>query len=204
MNIQGIEVRTEKPSDYSSIAAVNYEAFLAWHPDSQFVSEPLLVDLLRHNSLFDPSLSLVAEKDGQIVGHALFSPFEFIVLGSRISGVVLAPIAVKPDYQRQGIGRTLIEEGHRRARNKGHAFSLLCGHPDYYPRFGYRTKMFSLAGVKVAVDMKEFCGDGFSERPVNAQDLPWLQDLPCPISWHEHLRLEQPQAHEPLCSCVQR
>jgi len=177
MNIQTTQVRSEGPSDYSSIAAVNYEAYLAWHVDSPYVSEPLLVDLLRHISLFDPSLSLVAETDGHIVGHALFSPFEFSVLGSRLSGVLLAPIAVKTDYQRQGIGKMLIEEGHRRAANKGHAFSLLCGHPSYYPRFGYRTEMFSLAGVKISVDVQGFNGEAYSERPVNGQDIPWLQGL---------------------------
>ena len=95
-----IKIRREQVSDYNSIANVNYEAFLGWHPDNPYVSEPILVDMLRHNSMFDPELSLVAELDGKVAGHALFSPFRFIVLGGEQSGVLLAPVAVK-SWQRR-------------------------------------------------------------------------------------------------------
>lgn len=172
-----IKIRSEKISDYSQIACVNYEAFLGWHPDNPFVSEQVMVDLLRHNSLFDPDLSLVAVKDERIIGHAIFSPLKFVVLGKEQKGVVLGPIAVEPTFQRLGIGGMLIEEGHRRAFEKGFDFSLLCGHTDYYPRFGYRTKMFSLSGVKVSVDIKDFSIDGFEERPVNGGDIKWILKL---------------------------
>lgn len=91
-----IKIRSERISDYSAIANVNYEAFLGWHLDNPYVSEPIIVDLLRHNDRFDPELSLVAELDGEIIGDVLFSPFKFIVLGTEQLGVVLAPIAVKP------------------------------------------------------------------------------------------------------------
>jgi len=169
-----IKIRSEGISDYCSIANVNYEAFLGWHPDNQYVSEPVLVDLLRHNSLFDPELSLVAEVDGKIAGHVFFSPFKFIVLGTEILGVVLAPVAVKPEFQKKGVGKALIEEGHRIAMEKGYDFSLLCGHTDYYPRFGYKTGMFSLSGVKVSIDMGGFDSRDFFERPVSNQDIPWM------------------------------
>ena len=76
-----VKIRSERVSDYNSIASINYEAFLGWHPDNPYVSEPILVDLLRHNSMFDPELSLVAECDDNVIGHVLFSPFRFIVLG---------------------------------------------------------------------------------------------------------------------------
>lgn len=99
-----IKIRRERISDYNSIANVNYEAFPGWHPDNQYVSEPILVDLLRHNSMFDPELSLVAELNGKIIGHVLFSPFRFIVLGEEQLGAVLAPVAVMPEFQHKGIG----------------------------------------------------------------------------------------------------
>ncbi|MCX7710169.1 MAG: GNAT family N-acetyltransferase [Clostridia bacterium] len=169
-----IKIRSERISDFNSIANVNYEAFLGWHPDNQYVSELILVDLLRHNSRFDPELSLVAELDGQIIGHVLFSPFKFIVLGTEQLGVVLAPIAVKPEFQKSGIGRLLIEEGHRIAEKKGIEFSLLCGHEEYYPRFGYRTGMFSVGGTKVNICAKSFNDKGFKGRPVTASDISWL------------------------------
>lgn len=169
-----ITIRNERISDYNSIANINYGAFLGWHPDNQYVSEPVLVDFLRHNSRYDPEMSLIAEVDGQPVGHVLFSPYEFMVLGREQKGVVLAPIAVKPEFQRLGIGKMLIEEGHRRARQKGYSFSLLCGHTEYYPRFGYKTKMFSLSGSKAVLNKESFDPEGYSARPVNAKDLSWI------------------------------
>ena len=171
-----IKIRSEKVSDYNSIANVNYEAFLGWHPDNHFVDEFILVDMLRHNSMFDPELSLVAEYDGKIVGHVLFSPFKFIIIGREQLGVALGPVAVMPEFQRKGIGSMLIEEGHRRAGEKGYGFSLLCGHVEYYPRFGYRTNMFSLSGTDVTINMDSFDNEGFADRPVNQKDIPWLME----------------------------
>ena len=75
--------------------------------------------------MFDPELSLVAEIDGEIAGHVLFSPFKFVVLGEEEMGVLLAPIAVRPEFQYKGIRGMLIEEGHRIAKGKGFTFSLL-------------------------------------------------------------------------------
>lgn len=169
-----IHIRSEKASDYSRIAQINYEAFLGWHPDNFYVSESILVDVLRHNTLFDPELSLVAELEGNLVGHVLFSPYEFIVQGTRQKGLVLAPIAILPEYQRLGIGGRLIQEGHRRAREKGYSLSLLCGHTAYYPRFGYQTRMFSLSGCEVRMNEPEISVEGMEERPVFEKDVPWI------------------------------
>lgn len=113
-----INVRSEKISDYNSIANVIYEAFSGISKENEYISEPILVDLLRHNSIYDPELSLVAEVDGKVAGYALFSPFRFIVSGVEQLGVVLAPLAVKPEFQNKGVGSALIEEGHRIAKKK--------------------------------------------------------------------------------------
>lgn len=169
-----VTVRGERVSDYSQIACVNYEAFLGWHPDNPYVAEPVIADLLRHNALFDPELSLVAELDGEVVGHVLLSPFRFVVLGKEQPGVVLGPVGVRPGHQKAGIGKMLIEEGHKRAAAKGFALSVLCGHPEYYPRFGYRTGLFSLAGARVRMDPGGFDCSGLEERPVSARDVPWI------------------------------
>ena len=170
-----ITVRPERVSDYGIIAGLNYSAFVNWHP-APFRAEPLIVDVLRHNAMFDPELSLVAEHEGRIVGPVLFSPFEFVVMGTRQLGTVLAPIGVEPAYQRSGIGGMLIARGHAAARDKGYAFSILCGHPSYYPRFGYRQRMFSLSGPTVAVAAVGDRLDGLVERPILAADLPWIVD----------------------------
>lgn len=166
-----INVRSEKISDYNSIANVIYEAFSGISKENEYISEPILVDLLRHNSIYDPELSLVAEVDGKVAGYALFSPFRFIVSGVEQLGVVLAPLAVKPEFQNKGVGSALIEEGHRIAKKKGFAFSLLCGHEKYYPKFGYKTAMFSMSGVRVSISRKDFDSKGFSERRVRESDI---------------------------------
>jgi len=175
-----INIRSEKTSDYTNIANVTYEAFLGWHPDNQYVSEPVLVDLLRHNSCFNPELSLVAEIDNEIAGYALFSPYKFIVQGNEAMGAVLAPVAVHPKYQGKGIGGKLVEEGHSRLKEMGYSFSLLCGHETYYPRFGYKTKMFAVNGTIVDFIDGEINCQQYSLRPVSQKDLPWVINM-----WYE-------------------
>jgi len=124
-------IRSERPGDYHAIAQVNALAF-------QASGEPALVALLRATAPFDPDLSLVAVVDGEVVGHALFVAREMRIGGETVLAAELAPLAVRPDHQRSGIGGALLAEGHRRARAKGCALAYLLGHPSYYPRFGYR------------------------------------------------------------------
>src|SRR6185436_7890925 len=111
-----LTIRSETPADYPAIAAVNVRAF------SEQTGEAVLVALLRQRPAFDPELSLVAEQDGRVVGHVLFSPHTVRLLGESVSAVNLAPIAVDPAHQRQGIGQQLIEAGHSVARAKDYAF----------------------------------------------------------------------------------
>jgi predicted N-acetyltransferase YhbS len=186
--ILGIDIRAERITDYSDIAGLNYDAFVRWHP-AAFKAEPLLVDVLRHSPLFDPELSLVAEMDGRVVGHALFSPFDAIVLGARQRGVFLAPLCVAPAHQRQGIGSLLMDRGHEVARSKGYAFALLCGHPDYYPRFGYQQRMFSLSGCRVSLAPVRDSTPVYEERPVLATDLNWITALWREQHGHDSLAL---------------
>ena len=91
-----IIIRSEQIKDYNQIAIVNYEAFHNWKKDNPFVKEPLMVDLLRHNSLFDFELSIVAEFDNEIIGHVIFSPFTYTFSGEEVKGAILGPIAIKP------------------------------------------------------------------------------------------------------------
>jgi putative acetyltransferase len=167
-------IRSETVADYSAIAALHYETFLATNPENGFVVEPLMVDLLRHNETFDPELSIVAELDGRVVGHTLFSPFAFTVLGETLPGVMVAPVAVHPVHQGLKIGAGMMAEGHRRAAEKGYALALLCGHPDYYPRFGYLTSVYALSGTRLMVNVPEFDATGWTERPLRPTDLDWI------------------------------
>ncbi len=90
---KGLVMRPETIHDYAAIAEINVQAF-----DNR-AAEALIVTLLRNRPQFDPELSLVAEIEGQVVGHVLFSPYNMPVLGESVPVVSLAPIAVHPTYQ---------------------------------------------------------------------------------------------------------
>lgn len=83
-------------------------------------------------------LSLVAELEGAIVGHIAYSPVRFEPEQAAVRAVLLGPVAVDPVWQRQGIGSALIDEGSKRLRSQGYNAVFLVGHPEYYPRFGFR------------------------------------------------------------------
>jgi putative acetyltransferase len=122
-----ITIRPEKPADASQVRRVNELAF--GQPD-----EADLVERLRRACR--DSLSLVAEDDA-VVGHILFTPVVVESAGRRIVGMGLAPMAVLPDRQRQGIGSQLVRRGLDILRERGCPFVVVVGHPEYYPRFGF-------------------------------------------------------------------
>ncbi|HEX6733096.1 MAG TPA: N-acetyltransferase [Pyrinomonadaceae bacterium] len=121
-------IREEKADDDAGVRMVNEQAF----GESL---EARLVDSLRANDAV--LVSLVAVAGEQIVGHILFSPVQ---LGSGVSvleGAGLGPMSVLPDFQRLGIGSSLIEEGIRLIQQRGEPFVVVLGHPSYYLRFGF-------------------------------------------------------------------
>lgn len=131
-----ITIRPEVPDDVSRVRHVNELAF--GQP-----AEADLVEKLR-NACID-SLSLVAE-DEAVVGHILFTPVVVESAGRRVLGMGLAPMAVLPDRQRQGIGSQLVKRGLGILRERGCPFVVVVGHPEYYPRFGFeRASMRGLA-----------------------------------------------------------
>ena len=123
-----ILIRDETPDDVEAVRRVNDAAFGR-------DGEGRLVDELRRQGA--AVISLVAELDGQIVGHILFSPVT-IDGALRPEGILgLAPMAVLPEHQRHGIGGRLIRTGLDRCREVGAALVVVLGHPVYYPRFGF-------------------------------------------------------------------
>ena len=121
-------IRPEQPGDWLAVHHVNESAF-----DGHV--EVDLVDALRRQA---PDLvSLVAERDGSIVGHILFSPVTLSKQPElRIMG--LAPMAVAPPHQRSGVGTALVNAGLERCRELGFGAVAVLGHAEYYPRFGFR------------------------------------------------------------------
>jgi predicted N-acetyltransferase YhbS len=128
MNIQ---IRQEQKKDIDAVYSVVKSAFEKMELADG--DEQDLVDRLRKSQAFIPELSLVAESDGKVIGHILFTKMK---IGGHPS-LALAPVAVLPEYQKQGVGGKLIREGHRIAKELGFNSVILVGHPAYYPRFGY-------------------------------------------------------------------
>jgi putative acetyltransferase len=123
-----VEIRTERAEDHAAVRAVNEEAF--GQP-----AEARLVDALRADAAFRPELSLVAVDAEQVVGHPLMT---VAALDSGAPVLALAPMAVRQTHQRTGVGTALVEEGIRRARETTIPLIVVLGHPEYYPRFGFR------------------------------------------------------------------
>lgn len=127
-----VVIRPEAPGDESAIDAVVREAFLQQFGSD---SEVGLVRTMRDRRELVPELTLVAEVDGRVVGFIAFS--EVAVDGERARGLGLAPVAVAPEFQGDGIGGALIRAGLSRATEAGWRFVVLLGHEHYYPRFGF-------------------------------------------------------------------
>src|SRR5262245_54267184 len=114
-------IRPECSDDVGAIYAVHASAF----PTEE---EAKLVDRLRAANHL--SVSFVAEHDGQVVGHIAFSP---VLLKNTPGGLGLAPMGVMLEYQRRGIGDSLVRKGLEAAVKVGAEFVVVLGHPTYYP-----------------------------------------------------------------------
>lgn len=138
--MQAIEIREERAGDADAVRRVITEAF--GQPQ-----EAQLVAALRNNC--SDLLSLVATDGQDIVGHILFSP---ALLGD-VEGMGLAPMAVSPARQRDGIGSELVRAGLAKLEERGCPFVIVLGHPDYYPRFGFERA--SERGVRCEWDVPD-------------------------------------------------
>jgi len=119
-------IRTELPADTAAIHAVHVACF-----DTPL--EAHLVAALRANSRL--MVSLVAESNGEIVGHVAFSP---VTAGSAPAGIGLAPLAVLEAHRRRGIAAQLVRDGLAACQQAGFTWGVVLGEPAYYSRFGFR------------------------------------------------------------------
>jgi putative acetyltransferase len=139
-------IRAEGEQDREAVYRINASAF-------ESPAEAKLVDMLREQA--DPVVSLVAEDNGEVVGHILFSPVS-LSGHSDLKIIGLAPMAVAPRRQRQGIGSALVREGLERCRQAGFVASVVLGHPEFYPRFGYQPASHFNIGCEYEVPDEVF------------------------------------------------
>ncbi len=131
-----MRIRQEYSKDYNEVFNVIEQAFKT--EKSSDHKEQFLVERLRKSDAFIPELSLVAEIDGKIVGHLLVTKLKIKNETEEFDSLALAPVAVLPEFQGNGIGGKLIVESHKKAKELGHKSIVLLGHENYYPKFGYQ------------------------------------------------------------------
>lgn len=126
-------IRSETGADVSAIAEVTAAAFKTLEISNH--TEQFIIAALRAAKAL--TVSLVGEADGRVIGHIALSPVT-ISDGTR-NWYGLGPVSVLPEYQRQGVGKALIQEGLSRLKDMNAKGCCLVGHPDYYLKFGFRN-----------------------------------------------------------------
>jgi len=128
-----IVIRSESDADTDAIGEVTIAAFKTLEVSNQ--TEQFIIEALRAAHAL--TISLVAEVDGRVVGHIAFSPVT-ISDGTK-DWYGLGPVSVLPEYQRQGIGTALIQEGLSRLKCLNTTGCCVVGHPGYYRKFGFEN-----------------------------------------------------------------
>jgi len=123
-------IRTERETDFDVIDRIHDSAF-------GHSVESALIRRLRASSGFVKDFSLVAECDGKVVGHVLFTHVTVESPVKSSPAVILAPLAVFSDYRGVGAGTALVAEGIRRTREAGYTLMLVYGHRFYEKKFGF-------------------------------------------------------------------
>ncbi len=130
-------IRPETPLDREAIERVHRQAFGR-------TAEAELVNALREGGY--ARVSLVAEAAGEVIGHVLFHAVEIKDGASTVEALSLAPLAVLPEHQRQGVGSRLVQAGLEACRAQGGQWVFVLGEPAYYGRFGFSAEL----GARVA------------------------------------------------------
>jgi putative acetyltransferase len=128
-----IVIRNERNEDIGAIAEVTIAAFKTLEISNQ--TEQFIIEALRAANAL--TISLVAEIDGRLAGHIAFSPVT--ISDGTPDWYGLGPVSVLPEYQRQGIGKALINEGLSRLKALNAQGCCVVGHPDYYKKFGFNN-----------------------------------------------------------------
>lgn len=143
-----VTLREETPADVPGIDAVNRLAFGG-------EAEARIVARLREEEMVILSLVAVTD-DGQVVGHLMFSRLPVETENGPLPAAAMAPLAVRPALQGQGIGTALVRQGLDMCRERGCAAVIVLGEPPYYTRFGFSAKL--TAGLTAPFAGEAFMG----------------------------------------------
>jgi putative acetyltransferase len=152
-----VQLRLETAADHEAVGEVTAAAF-----GQQ--DEARLVEAIRASAEYVPQLTLVAEEDGRIVGHVMYS--YSALEGSDTRLLQLSPLSVAPERQNDGIGSALTRESLRLADERAEPLVLVLGHPTYYPRFGFRPA----STLGLLAPNPEWPDDAFMAVPLSAYD----------------------------------
>lgn len=137
MNASAIKIRPVTPDDFPLLDILHKDAFTSC--EFGYNDEALLARQLHEEG--DALVSLIAEIDGQPVGHIMFSRMQVEADGKPIIAAAQAPTGVIPAWQRKGVGSHMIRAGLEALKQQGVQLSFVVGHPSYYPRFGYSLEL---------------------------------------------------------------
>ena len=130
-----IAIRQETPADHRAVEELTREAF--WGMSGPGCEEHLLVHRLRKSAGFVPELDLVAEVDGALAGHVIYSRARVVASDRTWEVLTFGPLSVHPEHQGTGVGTALMRHSMDIAARLGHRAVVVYGHPDYYPRLGF-------------------------------------------------------------------
>ncbi len=146
MNDQKITIRPETHGDYKDIVSLVLRSFREGTDYSDGTDIVALIEEIRDSEYRIPELSLVAEKDGGIVGHFLFSRFPLSRTpegghgGAKETDIVmLAPVSVHADYLRQGVGTAMLKLGIEEVKKRGYKGIIVEGNNKFYNTVGFCT-----------------------------------------------------------------
>ena len=133
----GFRIRAERPDDFGAVydlIRVAFETAEVKNGDEQDFAVRL-----RSGGIYIPELALVAEQDGRLIGHIMFTKLAVTRPdGTQFGALLVAPLSVALEFRNCGVGSALMREGFRRAAEMGYKAAFLCGDPGYYSRLGYR------------------------------------------------------------------
>ena len=139
-NTGAVSLRLETAADHFAVEALTRDAFWEfWETDRKICDEHLLVHRLRGAESFVPELDYIAEVDGRLAGHIIYAKSKVTDdAGNTHETLTFGPLTVSPGFQNQGVGKALMYHTFAEARRLGYRGVIIFGHPDYYPRVGFR------------------------------------------------------------------